>query len=186
MTNDQNIGELDGYGYEPETTTGKYVRLKKKGDSAVFRIVSNPCRFFADIVDQKTGDTIRKERFGWIVAHKEQETVTGPDGKPKQQTKITIRGFEAGVAIWIAIKKFAQDEDNYGDPRTYDFKITRTEAPGSYYDVVVLPKSIGKPIEGLAEMIQESGLTLQELFLSGKVPQSKATDQGEYDPFTDE
>jgi hypothetical protein len=176
--NNEHAGEIS-YDYAPQSSGGKYLRLKNKGDSAIFRIVSNPCRFYADIVDQKTGDTIRKERFGWIVAHKEQ--VTSADGTKSIHT--TLKGFEAGVAIWLAIRKFAQDEENYGDPRNYDFKITRTEAAGNYYDVTVMPKSIGKPIEGLDALMAESSLTLNDLFLKKT---GQASDDTAYDPFTDE
>jgi len=176
MSTNEHIGEIDGYDYSPPTSGGKYLRLKNKGDSAVFRIVSNPCSFYANIVDGKTGENLRKQRFGWIVAHKEQDA--------EKKTKITIRGFEAGVGIYLCIKKFAEMEDEYGDPRTYDIKITRTENAGSYYDVVVLPKSIGKPIEGIEKLVEESGLTLKNLFLGGDEP--KAADEEEYDVFADE
>lgn len=183
-TTEQNTGELDGYGYAPESTGGKYLRLKNKGDSVIFRIVSNPCRFYANIVDGKTGDTLRKERFGWVVAHKEAVTVER-DGKPERETKISIKGFEAGVAIWLAIREFAQDPE-YGDPRDYDIKVTRTENAGRYYDIKVLPKSIGVPIEGVADMVKESGLTLQNLFLEKNGTAAPVRVAEEYNPFEDE
>jgi hypothetical protein len=114
-----NVPYETSYDYEPETGSGNFLRMKKKGDKVKFRIASKPVQFRRMYQDKE------KQMFAWIVIDRE-------DGKPKV--------FQAGVSVYLQIRNFALEED-WGDPMKYDFTIERTEAStANYYAVTPSPK----------------------------------------------
>jgi hypothetical protein len=46
--------------------------------------------------------------------------------------------YTATGVVYGQIRKYATSKD-WGDPRSYDITITRTEAPGRYYEVMPSP-----------------------------------------------
>jgi len=136
------MAEVIGYDYKPETTTGIFLRLRKKGDQIKIRLVSTPVHY----QDEFQGKT--RERFAWLV-------IDRSDGQ--------IKVFNAGVSIYLIIKGFAEDKD-WGDPTKYDLTITRTEeSTANYYRVVPSPNKSEVTKEEL-KVIKDSHIDLKKLF----------------------
>ena len=114
-----NVPFETSYDYEPETTGGIFLRMRKKGDKVKFRLASKPVQYRRMYQDKE------KQMFAWIVIDRE-------DGTPKV--------FQAGVSIYLQIRNFAMNDD-WGNPEKYDFTIERTEAStANYYSVTPSPK----------------------------------------------
>jgi len=90
--------------YDPSETSGIYMRLEQ-GDNRV-RIVSEPYKFKREF---PTSDQ-PVQRYGWAV-------IDRADGE--------LKYLEVGPMIFGQIVALNEDED-YGDPTTYDLKIKKT------------------------------------------------------------
>lgn len=136
----------DEYGFEPKTGKSKFLRLKEKGDSVVVRIASPAYRepivwklgVSKPLAQEQTAklsqaqwaglmrdpDYNITEAYHWLVIDRD-------DGQ--------ARIFSGTAGIYKSIKEYAHMEQ-WGNPREYDLKITRTEEPGrNYYTVTPFP-----------------------------------------------
>jgi hypothetical protein len=135
-----------GYSYEPDMGGGKFLTLRKRGDTVKIRLASTPIHF------QKEWEGKPREKFAWVV-------IDRADGKAKV--------FTSSVSIYLSIKKFADDEE-WGEPTQYDFAITRTEeSTSNYYSVVPSPKKSKLTKEEL-QAVEESEIDLEKMFPAGK------------------
>lgn len=158
MTNDNWIGS--GYDAEVSSGSGHYLRLKKRGDKARLRMVSDPYRYIDVLKKDGEQDKILK-KVGWLAIHKFME-----GGKP--QKKVVV--FQGGPQIYGALQDLAESDD-WGDPKLYDVEIERTEEAGKYYVVRPLPKPIGPLSAEETAMVAECGIDLERA-CTGNVAQS--------------
>lgn len=137
---------MSDYSYTPPEKPSIFLRLKTKGDKILVRLGSAPFRepkiwkaegnappMDAEQMVRLTEDQWRRiyrdpeynvsEVFHWKVIDRDN-----------QQAKI----YTGTPMIYNQIKKFA-DTAGWGDPRSYDLQIERTEKPGSYYEVTPMP-----------------------------------------------
>lgn len=121
------------FGYTPKSGSGDFLKLAD-GETVTLRIVSETyyrenLSIDGDLVKRgdytdeqwkKMGDdpdVKKSDRFIWGV------WVRKSDKDPQKTDKAFV--FEVGASIYNAVKALAADSD-YGDPRKYDIKITRT------------------------------------------------------------
>lgn len=161
------------YGYEEVEEDalqgGKYLNLKKKGDTVLIRLTTKPKRAYCHWIigdggknvikpcpgdscewcgkDVPTAEKIKRDiQYGWIVLDRNDGS------KPKF--------FKGGRSIATQILEHSQDEQ-WGDPTTYDIKVERTEVKPQYYKVTGIIKSIGTPItEEEKKAIEEANIDL--------------------------
>jgi len=171
-----NNAPTKGYEYEPESG-GKYLSLKKKGDSVQIRIVSTPkhksqhwitgddgkrkpvactndstCTWCGD--DVPKDEKIKKaEVFAWLV-------IDRADGEVKM--------FQAPKSIYLKIRNELLTDDDWGDPVNYDLKITRTEEQGNYYSTIPTPKNMGPITEEEKKLVDECDIDLEKELEGGK------------------
>lgn len=138
-----------GYDYEPKNH-GIYLTLKNKGDKALVRLVTIPMHF----TDEYAGKTF--ESFAWKVIDRESGE---------------IKAFKGNVTIYKKIKALARSEE-WGDPMTYDLKITRTEGDGDDYWKVEPVGEITEITEIEEELIANTECDLKKLF---KISEDKGT-----------
>lgn len=149
------IAEYTDYTEQPENSTGgKFLNLKAKGDKVNIRIAAKPITYFqhwvegkpincpdkatcttcnelealspADAAKKENQDKKRKQVYVWPV-------IDRADGKAKI--------FKGGVQIFLGLRKYALS-DKWGDPTTWDVVIEREELnPANYYSVVPDPDS---------------------------------------------
>jgi len=138
------------YDHEPRRAPSPYLRLGNKDDSVTIRIASEPYRepkvwlgeppsakpvdsveialwtpeTWADVMRDPTTDYNINEAYSWVV-------IDRSDGRAKV--------FSGSPSVYKNIKNYATMPE-WGDPKEYDIKITRTEDPGrNYYTVMALP-----------------------------------------------
>src|SRR5258708_28463629 len=137
---------MSDYDREPSTGSRQFLRLKSKDDSVIIRVASAPYREpkvwkvgeqkpmadenSARLTEEQWAAIMREpdfnvtEVFSWKV-------IDRSDGKPKI--------FSSTPGVYKKFKAYAEMKE-WGDPKEYDIKITRTEDPGpGYYDVMALP-----------------------------------------------
>ena len=180
MSNDN----WEGTGYDAAVSDGqggKFFRLKKKGEEARVRLCTAAYRYM-DTLKGQNGEpdkTLRKAAWGAILKE------VGPDGKPNRRAVV----FQGGAMIYGLVKDLADSED-WGDPTTYDLKVTRTEEQGKYYTVLPIPNRDQKNAiisDADKDLLKEIGITsVADLkgVLTGGASQHKDTE--EYDVFADE
>lgn len=129
----------------PETTNSKYLRITE--DAQEFRILTSPIigwEYFR--VDGDVSRPVRqKEAFDWVPADSKDWA------KPKEFWAFPIWNHTLGciqiceitqASIKKEILKHVQDEENWWDPKKYDFKIYRTgKGKETRYTLTALPKS---------------------------------------------
>lgn len=122
------------YDYEPETGSGLFLRLRKKGDKVRFRIVSKPIQY------KRMYQEKEKETFAWKVIDRE-------DSK--------VKVFSAGVSVYLRVRDLANNED-WGNPEKYDLTVERTEqSTANYYSVTPSPKKSDLTAEE-AKLVKDS------------------------------
>lgn len=175
----------DDYGRDPRSGSGQYLALKTKDEVVIIRIASAPYRepkvwkegerkpAANDAVAGYTEaqwaaimanpDFNVTEVFSWKV-------IDRADSKPKI--------FSSTPGVYKKIKAFAQQEQ-WGDPKTYDIQIKRTEDPGpGYYDVMALPNKTE-----ITEKEQEAVDSLEMTKLS---PNARLSSNPQIDDLSDE
>lgn len=165
-----------GYDNVPEQEAGVFLRLKKKGQEARVRLVSEPFLFVDEFKD-RDGNSKSLNKAAWVAISKEIV-----DGKPVKRVVV----FEAGPMVLYSVRDLAKS-DEWGDPTMYDIKVTRTEEAGKYYVVVPLPKPMGPISDEDEALVKAANLNLEELCTkkgdgSGG-SRSAADPRDEYDPF---
>lgn len=137
---------MSDYDYDPKQKPSAYLRLKNQGDTITIRIASTPYRKpvvwregqRAPMPDE---DALRMGEDEWANIYREPDftvaeaflwmVIDREDGKAKI--------YSGSAGIYKTIKEYAEMPE-WGDPRTYDFRIERTEEPGrSYYRVTPIP-----------------------------------------------
>lgn len=137
---------MSDYDYDPKQKPSAYLRLKNQGDTITIRIASTPYRKpvvwregqRAPMPDE---DALRMSEAEWANIYREPDftvaeaflwlVIDREDGKAKI--------YSASPGIYKTIKEYAEMTE-WGDPRSYDFRIERTEEPGrSYYKVTPIP-----------------------------------------------
>ena len=135
------VADYIGYDFQPETTSGLFLRLKKKGDKIKIRLVSTPVHF------QKEWQGKKREQFAWLVIDRKENIV---------------KVFTSGVSIFLIVKGYAESED-WGNPTKYDLTITRTEeSTANYYRVTPSPKKTDITEEEL-KLIKDSKIDLKTI-----------------------
>lgn len=171
------------YDHEPKANKGIYLRLKSKGEVATIRLASPPYRepvIWKEGVDRplsedeaakltpaqwaaimRSPDYEVREAYHWLVINR-------LDGQ--------ARIFTGAPMIYKAIKNYAQNS-KWGDPTQYDFEITRTEQPGSYYEVTALPDK--SPLSDSEQKL------VDELNIAEKKPNAVPTDEKQLDDISE-
>lgn len=175
---------MSDYEYEPKSKPSQYLRLKTKGEEVRIRIVSKPYRTpqiwqenarapMPD--DQMSG--LRAEdwyRFMGDPTYTINETycwavIDRSDGK--------ARIFQATAGVYKNIKKYDQDPD-WGNPKDYDIKITRTEEPGASYYAVV-------PLSNRDQLTMSELDDVKKLDITKMLPNARAVSERQVDNIDD-
>lgn len=135
-----------GWEYKPKSNNEGFLTLKQKNEQIKIRIVSDPY-IFKEGYTNPTGETIINEKFAVVC-------IDRADGK--------VKSFKGGMQIFKAIQKHIENED-WGDPKTYDFTITRTEEKPNYYSVMASPKKSELTEEEIAK-IKETQIDLAQRY----------------------
>lgn len=168
-----------GSGYDAKVGGGGvYFRLKEKGDTAKLRLVSEPFRYVDIFKDPKDGDKLQNA-VAWVAILKEFNG----------ETEGRVVCFQSRPMVYGHVKDLAENAD-WGDPKLYDIKVTRTEEAGKYYTVQALPKPIGPITKEEAQMVSAANLDLAKLCLkeipgTEKIGSPPATVQEAEDEFAD-
>jgi len=111
----------DAYGYEPPVAQGLYFKFEDKFQHKL-RIASDPAIYLSSFNGQAPS-----EKYAWVVWNVDAE---------KAQV------LQVPVTVYRAIRALAKDPE-YGDPKQYGLKITRTgQKLETKYDVVPSPSKI--------------------------------------------
>lgn len=95
--------------HKPPVGEGGLYRKLKDGETMKVRIVSEPAIMDAESDDKETGEKRLTTRYGWLFWDQENKQVIV---------------WSQGVRFFRNIVTLAQDEE-WGDPKDYDIKITR-------------------------------------------------------------
>lgn len=158
--------------YDKEAPTGMFLKFQA-GDTHRIRLFGDAIEFEKAFVskDGKVGEP--RQRFASLVLYRDV-------AKGASEVKVIEFGWE----IQKRLKAFFRDED-WGDPTTFDIKITATgESLQRTYEVVPVPKAALK--EADANLVSSCSLDLKEICLKDGAKASgavAATD--EYDPFSE-
>ena len=136
---------MSEWDYEPKGGSSDYLKLED-GKTVTIRIVSET--YYKRLVTDKQGSIIDTRDFtedmfdqaegkGFAVRDR---FVWGVWSRDEQAAKV----FECGASIYSQLKTLAQDPD-WGDPRGYDIKITRT-GTGLDTKYAVMPGKNSDPI----------------------------------------
>lgn len=161
------MAEIVDYDYKPEVDGGKFLNLKKKGDSITIRIANKPISFFVHWKDKKPSICARKvdcKTCNFVYSSAEEAM----DNKRKQvfawgvidRADGVAKIFKGGISIFQSIGEFANNP-KWGDVTLYDLEITRTEiSPANFYSVVPDPSSKGEELtkEEIAEVAKLDAL----------------------------
>lgn len=168
---------LDDYGYgmvEEDMGGGKYLSLRKKNDKVKIRLVSKPVRSFRYWETGPDG----KNRIGGSFATKEEweaeikAKYPDKDTRPKMNVQYSwvvldreddnkVKVFSGAAQIAIAIAGLIADEE-WGDPTTYDLRVTRTEERPNYYKTVPLPNGKGPITAEEAQAVKDADIDLHK------------------------
>jgi hypothetical protein len=176
------MSDWEGSGYDASAggSGGLWLRLKEKGEKVRLRLVTPPCRYQDTFEDKVTGVKETKRRVSWLAILK--EVVNGEAVK-----RVVI--FTNGPMVYGILKDLSEDE-NWGDPTTYDVTIERTEESGKYYVVTPLPKPIGPISDDERAMVADANIDWPAVCIKNKqAPQSNTggrSSQNDDDPFADE
>lgn len=94
----------------------------------------------------------KKVQFGWIVVDRE-------DGQ--------VKLFKGAFMIAKDIQALSKDEA-WGNPMTYDLKITRTEETGSYYKTMPVPQGMGDITAEEKKAVEEANIDLKKELVGSK------------------
>jgi hypothetical protein len=125
------------------------------------------------------GKKVKKTQYALKVIHREMVTEGG-----KKSVVNTVKGFKVGAQIYNLMYQFVQKAE-WGDPRNYDFEVTRTEGKDLFYAVQAMPKSIRPLNDAEKQLVAESDVDLQELFLSKSSGASAPDAPVEGDPYAE-
>ena len=128
-----------------ESTGSNYLRITE--DAQEFRVLASPIigwEYFRQDGDKAT-PVRQKEAFEWVPADAKD------DSKPKEFRAFPVWNHTLGKVQIMEITqqsikkemlKYIQDEENWGSPFKYDFRISRTgKWKETRYSLTALPKS---------------------------------------------
>lgn len=152
----------DDYDFDPRETPSIYLKLKKQGDKILIRIASPPFRE-PKVWRMEGGaplsptETVKLTEKHWQALYRDPEYNLTEAFHWKVINRETGQAqiFTGTAGVYKHIKKFAETP-GWGDPKTYDLAIERTESPGpSYYTVTPMPDkaSLSDKEEALIEAI---------------------------------
>lgn len=137
---------MGDYDFEPRKADSIYLRLKAKGDKVTVRLASSPYRepkvWRVDVKPPLIPEEVVK-----LTERHWRGMYTDPDYNITEVFHWKVIDRDSGLAkiytgtssVYKSIKEYSQMEA-WGDPKTYDFQIERTEDPGrNYYKVTALP-----------------------------------------------
>ena len=137
-----------GSGYDRKPSDGGiWLRLKDKGEEIRIRLVSQAERYLAEFDDKEKGGKVTRRKIAWLAIHKYLDA----DKKPVKRVVI----FDSGPMVYGLIRDLTMDE-SWGDPTTYDLKVTRTEESGRYYTVLPCPKPMGPISTDERKLVEEA------------------------------
>lgn len=137
---------MGDYDFEPRQAPSVFLSLKEKGDTVTVRLASSPYRepkVWKEGVrtPMKPDDVTKLTQKYWVAMMRDPEFNIAEVfhwvviDRDSGQAKI----FSSTAGVYKSIKKYAE-MDAWGDPRTYDLQVERTENPGpGYYQVTALP-----------------------------------------------
>lgn len=176
---DKLLAEQEGWDYQPSGGNNLFVQLNKKDDTARVRII---------------GEVVHADKY-WD--GQRYQNWSEDSGIPKEESKkrfmfcvlarnedgsTSVKLLETGVSLYSKIKAIKKDEE-WGDPETYDIRITRTEeSPADFYSVAPLPSNAGPITDEEKEMLEKSEWTenrrrLELLLGIKKEPQASSGDE---------
>lgn len=117
--------------HKPESGSGGGLFLKlADGEQVKIRIASKPAIFESESKPDEQGNTRISTRYAWVVWNREKEVA---------------QVFEQSATFFKQVAAFAQDDD-YGDPTQYDFKVKR-EGTGLDTTYSITPSPKKEPLE---------------------------------------
>ncbi len=163
--------QTEDYGYgmvEEDISGGRFLQLRKKGDEVKIRLVSKPVRTYRYWETGADGKS-RPVSFPTKEAIEEALKDFSKEDRPRvdvQYAWIVIDRADGGVKVFTGAKQiaisvlgFAKD-DEWGDPTTYDLRITRTEEKPNYYKTLPLPNGKGPITEDERKAVEEAAIDL--------------------------
>lgn len=141
------------FDYEPPVTTGLYHKFEN-GKEYLLRLASPTVIFNTEYQGQVS------EKYAWLVWNVQEKSA---------------HIMQLPVSVYRTIRKFAKDPE-YGDPREYTLKITRTgEKLETKYDVIPSPNKVP-----LSELAPEAAAELAKIDLLDAVSKGKGVSNVEF------
>lgn len=142
------MAEQVDYDYQPETSGGKYLSLKNKGDKINIRIADKPISYFVHWVNNKPQRCDDPEDCKTCLEEKSNPKSFDPQQRRKQVFVWPVidrkdgiaKIFKGGASIFLGLREYALNT-KWGDPTKWDVEITRTEIRPKYYSVIPDPDS---------------------------------------------
>ena len=175
MTQDNWTGE--GYDAKAGSGDGKFLRLKEKGQEVRLRLATNAYRYIDVYTDKDTGKTEQRRKVAWGAIVKEKDA----DGKMTKRAVVFVNGPQ----VYGCVQDLTKEEE-WGDPMTYDLKITRSEdSPAKYYTVVPLPTQNKDLTPDEKALLKEANL-LTVADVQNALGGPEKVQEAAYDPTLDE
>lgn len=137
---------MSDYEFEPREAPSVFLKLKEKGDKILIRLASVPYRepkvWKIDVRPPLETDkmlALTEEQWRQMYREPDYNITETFSWKVIDRESGQAKIFTGTAGIYKNIKKFAEMEA-WGDPKTYDLQIERTENPGvNYYAITPLP-----------------------------------------------
>lgn len=111
--------------HDAETSSGLFYKFEDDKEVRI-RIATEPYILEARFTDKKTGDVTSSKKYAWVVLNRTDD-------------KAQILQLPGGG--YSLVQNLGKDKEDWGNPATYDIKITRKNNNGNYsYLVNGVPK----------------------------------------------
>jgi len=138
---------MGDYDRKPKEPASPYLRLKSKGDSVRIRIAASPYRELKVWPAEGGEPPLDVVMTGNLSSGQWATLMSDPNFNVNEVFHFLVidradggaKVFTTTGGVYGKVRQFATDAE-WGDPKSYDLTITRTEQPGkNYYEVVPSP-----------------------------------------------
>jgi hypothetical protein len=174
----------NGWGREAIQPPSVWIRLKSKDESVKFRIAAMPLREVTIFSSEQGEPPIDKELTRNLTPGQWLRAKSSADYDVKESFPLLVidrldgqpKIYRVSSAIYTAIRKYATDPE-WGDPRGYDITITRTEKPGTYWEI--------KPSPNKTNLMQSELDKVMSLDIEKLLPDARPANQPQIDDIAD-
>lgn len=171
-----------GWDREPIQPPSVWLKLKTKGESVDLRIAAPPLREVVVWPEEDGQPKVDPELIRELTSGQWLRLKSSPDYKVTEVFPLLVidradgmaKIFRASGAIYSEIRKWAMNP-KWGNPMGYDLTITRTEKPGSYWDV--------QPDPNKTDLMQSEVEKVKALNLSKLLPDAYPANEPQPDDF---